>query len=119
MTQCLAESDVRELARSTLAQFDREVAALSPELCAPFSQAAMLLERDLLTLYKVVVQIVRREEDLDRVASWWATMVSECDEFARKLHALLISRPGCGAEFYYDRVLDLRNKCQRLQRMHA
>ena len=119
MTECLAESDVRALAKSTLDDFDQEVATLAPELCIPFNQAAMRLEGDLLTIYKFVVKIVRREDDLDKVASWWGTMVSQCDEFGKRLHSLSVAHPECGAGFYYDRVLDLRNKCQRLQQMHC
>src|SRR6266516_4859581 len=119
MTECLGESDVKELAESTLAGFDQEVASLPQELCVPFNQAAMRLEGELLTIYKFVVRIVRREDDLHTVASWWATMVLQCDAFARRLHDLSIAHPACGAGFYYDRVLDLRNKCQRLQQMHS
>jgi hypothetical protein len=119
MTECLGESDVRELAQSTLAEFDQEVATLEPELCVPFNQAAMRLEGELLTIYKFVVRIVRREEDIDKVASWWGTMVAQCDEFAKKLRDLASAHPACGADFFYDRVLDLRNKCQRLQKMHS
>jgi len=44
MTECLAESDVKELAESMLAGFDQEVASLPQELCVPFNQAAMRLE---------------------------------------------------------------------------
>ena len=79
----------------------------------------MRLEGELLTIYKFVVKIVRREDDLDKVASWWATMVSQCDEFAKRLRDLSLAQPDCGASFFYDRVLDLRNKCQRLQKMHS
>ena len=119
MTECLGESDLNLLAKSTLDEFDREIASLEPELCVPFNQAAMRLEGELLTIYKFVVQIVRREEDLNKVASWWGTMVLQCDAFGGKLHGLSVAHPACGAEFYYDRVLDLRNKCQRLQQMHS
>ena len=118
MTECLGESDLGVLAKATLDEFDQEIATLEPELCVPFNQAAMRLEGELLTIYKFVVQLVRREEDLDKVASWWGTTVSQCDEFAKRLHDLSVAHPACGAEFYYNRVLDLRNKCQRLQQMH-
>jgi len=119
MTECLGESDLKLLAKSTLDEFDQEIASLEPELCLPFNQAAMRLEGELLTIYKFVVQIVRREDDLNKVASWWATMVFQCDEFAKRLQNLSVAHPLCRAEFYYDRVLDLRNKCQRLQQMHC
>ncbi len=119
MTECLGESDVKALAKSTLQEFDQEIATLAPELCVPFNQAAMRLEGELLTIYRFVVRIVRRENDLDKVANWWGTMVSQCDEFAQRLQDLSIAHPACGAAFYYDRVLDLRNKCQRLREMHT
>src|SRR5260370_42369091 len=119
MTECLGESDLKELAQSALAEFDKEIKTLAPELCVPFNQAAMRLEGELLTIFKFVVQIVRREEDLGKIASWWGTMVSQCDEFAKRLNDLSLAHPACGADFFYDRVLDLRNKCQRLQKMHS
>ena len=119
MTECLAESDVRELAKATLSAFDEHVASLSPDLCVPFNQAAMRLEAELLTIYKFVVQIVRKEDDLHRIAGWWSTMVAQCDQFDQRLHDLADSHPDCGADFFYDRVFDLRNKCQRLQAMHS
>ena len=119
MTECLGESDVNELAQAALADFDQEVAALPEELCVPFNQAAMRLEAELLSLYRVVVTLVRKEDDLGRIAAWWGTLVSQCDAFARRLHGLSLAHPACGAGFFYDRVLDLKNKCQRLQQMHS
>ena len=119
MTECLGESDLTKLAKSTLDGFDREMATLEPELCVPFNQAAMRLEGELLTIYKFVVLIVKREEDLGKVASWWGTMVAQCDQFAKRLGDLSRTHPTSGAGFFYDRVLDLRNKCQRLQQMHS
>src|SRR5260370_7586638 len=117
MTECLGESDLKELAQSALAEFDKEIKTLAPELCVPFNQAAMRLEGELLTIYKFVVQIVRREEDLNKVASWWGTMVLQCDAFGGKLHNLLVAHPACGAGFYYDRVLALSNKCHALHQI--
>ena len=119
MTKSLGESDVNELAQATLTEFDQNVASLPGDLVMPFYQAAMRLEAELLTIYKFVVRFVRNEEDLERVAGWWGTMVAQCDQFAKRLHALSLAHPSCGAEIFYDRVFDLRNKCQRLQTMHA
>lgn len=119
MAECLAESDLMILAKSSLEEFDQEIATLAKELCVPFNQAAGRLEGELLTIYRFVVQIVRREEELSKIASWWGTMVLQCDEFAKRLRDLSDKHPACGATFYYDRVLDLRNKCLRLQQMHS
>ncbi len=119
MTQCLAESDVKELAELTLLGFDQRVAALPENSCLPFHQEAMRLNAELLTIYRVVVQLVRKEDDLERVASWWGTMVVECDRFAERLQHLSRRHQDSGAEAFYDSVLDLRNKCQRLRTMHT
>jgi hypothetical protein len=119
MTECLGESDVNELAQAALTDFDQEVASLPGDLCVPFNQAAGQLEAGLLIVYRVVAKLVRKEDDLGRIAEWWGTMVSQCDEFAKRLRDLSLAHPACTAEFYYDRVLDLRNKCKRLQQMHS
>lgn len=119
MTECLGESDVKELAHAALAEFDQAAAAVPQDLCAPFNAVASRLEGQLLTIYRTVVQIVRREDDLEKIAHWWAMMVSQCDEFAKKLQDLEEAHPACGAGIFYDRVLDLRNKCHRLQEMHC
>jgi hypothetical protein len=119
MTDCLTESDVRVLAESTLAAFEQEVATLPQDVCVPFNEAGARLDAPLLTIYQFVVQFVRREEDLEKVAGWWRTMVSQCDEFAKRLRQLSLAHPDCGAALFHDRVLDLRNRCQRLHGMHA
>jgi hypothetical protein len=119
MTECVTQTDVKTLAKSTLTAFEEEVAALPQDVCVPFNEAAARLEAQLLMIYKFVVQFVRREEDLEKVAGWWGTMVSECDEFAKRLHQLSLAHPACGADVFYDRVLDLRNRCQRLHQMHS
>jgi hypothetical protein len=119
MTECLTELDVKVLAESTLAAFEQEVATLPQDVYVPFNEAAARLEAQLLTIYQFVAQFVRREEDLGKIAVWWGTMVSQCDEFAKRLNQLSLAHPECGAGFFYDRVLDLRNKCHRLHQMHS
>jgi len=78
----------------------------------------MRLEDELIRLYRLVVFRVRSEEDLDKVASLWEFMVGMCDHVAERLGDLNTRQPAAGAAFYYDKILDLRNKCQRLQVMH-
>jgi len=118
MKECLAESDLLELSSGALAAFDQRVASIPKDLCAPFHEEARQLEAELLTVYRVVVLCTRKEDDLDRVAQWWAMMVRVCDDFAGRLSTLATEHPQCGAEQYYDRVLELRSKCLRLQKMH-
>ena len=118
MNECLRESDLLEVSRGSLAAFERRLATIPADLCAPFHEEARQLEAELLTVYRVVVQCTKREEDLERVSKWWETMVRVCDEFAVRLGKLAEAHPACGAEQYHDRVLELRSKCLRLQKMH-
>jgi hypothetical protein len=119
MNHCLAESDFRELGEGMLSGFDRRVASIPDFLCAPFHQEARQLETELLSIYRFVVLSVRKEEDLAHIAACWALMVKICDDSATRLGRLSSIHPHCRAEVYYDRVLDLRNKCQRLQNLHS
>jgi hypothetical protein len=118
MRSCFDTSDVLELSRATLDDTNRRLEAIPVDLCAPFYAEAANLEQQLLGIYRTVTLCVRKEEDLDKVAAWWQAMTSICDEFGGRLAMLSNEHPPCGAEFFYDRVLDLRNKCQRLQEMH-
>ena len=118
MASCFDTSDVLELSRATLDDTNRRLEAIPADLCAPFYAEAANLEQQLLGIYRTVALCVRKEEDLDKVAAWWQAMTSICDEFNARLAMLSNEHPLCGAEFFYDRVLDLRNRCQRLQEMH-
>ena len=119
MNSCLAESDLQDLGNEMLEGFERRVAAIPNDLCAPYHSEARQLETELLTIYKFVALATRREEDLSQVAKSWETMVKVCDESAKRLNTLVKLHPDCGADAFYGRVLDLRNKCQRLQQMHS
>ncbi len=118
MKDCLTGSDLLDLSKESLDSFDKRVATIPNNLCAPFHDEARQLETELLGVYRVVVLCTKREEDLDAVSQWWGTMVQVCDDFARRLSRLVSAHPACGAEQYYDRVLELRSKCLRLQKMH-
>ena len=119
MNSCLAESDLQDLGKEMIAGFERRVAGIPRDLCAPFHNEARQLETELLTIYKVIALSTRNVKDLDAVAKAWGMMVKVCDEAAARLNSLVKQHPDCGADAYYDRVLDLRNKCQRLQQMHS
>src|SRR5947207_15853459 len=105
MTGCFSESDVQELGRNVLADFDRRLLALPQDLCAPFHDEARQLETELLMLYKATVLCVRREPDMDRVEARWGEMVDLCGGSLTRLQQLSEKHPGCGADIYYDRVL--------------
>ena len=101
-----------------LADFDRRFQSLPADLCAPFHDEARQLETELTSLYRATVMCVRREEDMNRVAARWGEMVEICDGCLTRLQQVSEKHPGCGANLYYDRVLELRSKCPRLQEMH-
>jgi len=115
---CLTGSDVQELGKSFLAEHDRRLLTIPGDLCVPFHDEARQLEMELLFLYKTTVLCVRREESMDVVSTRWGEMVEICDASISRLRKLANKHPSCGADIYYDRVLELRSKCQRLQEMH-
>jgi hypothetical protein len=114
-----AISHLQELGESTVADFDRRIASLPAGLSAPIHEEAARLESELLVIYKMVALGARAEADLNKVASAWAGMVEICGVFASRLLTLCKAHPGCGAEAFHDRVLDLRNKCRRLEQLHS
>jgi hypothetical protein len=99
--------------------FELRVASIPQDMCAPFHQEARQLEVELLTIYKMVALCVKKDEDLGMVSKRWGAVVQMCDNSAKQLFQLTQKHPYCGAAVYYDRVLDLRNKCFRLQQMHS
>jgi hypothetical protein len=117
--ECLRESDIVELTRQPLAAFDQRVSEIPADLCAPFHDEARTLETELLSVYRFVAHLSKRLEDLAHVSALWGAVVIVCDAFGSRLKKLAEAHPACGAEIYYDRVLDLRNKCRRLQEMHS
>ncbi len=119
MQNCVQESDLRAIGEEVLTDFERRVGSLNKDLCAPFQAEARQLEAELLTIYRFIALGAKREPDLDRVAALWGVMVGLCDEFTKRLSELKERHPYCGADFYHDRVLDLRSKCRRLQEMHS
>jgi hypothetical protein len=119
MSNCLQPTALSELAQSTLSTFEERVSKIPPDFCSAFHGEARTLEGQLLTIYKLVAICSRDEDDLDQVSANWALMVRVCDMFADKLQGLNKQHPNCGAEVYYDKILDLRNKCRRLSEMHA
>jgi len=124
MNHCLETNDLRVIGDSIFAAFDTRVAAIPVDLCAPFREEARQLEAELMMIYKMTVVMARNVEtvevdDLEVVANIWTNMVIICDRASAKLSELTKQHPYCGANDYFDRVLDLRNKCHRLTLMHS
>jgi hypothetical protein len=118
MAFCLDDQDLQKLSTDSLESFERQLAAIPADLCSPFYEAAGRLESQLLMIYRLVVLGTKKEDDLDKVSNWWNGMVRVCDEFILHLEGLVKEHPYCGAEYYRDRFLDVRNTCKRLQALH-
>ncbi len=116
---CVTRCDLRGIAESEISRFDKAVAEIPAASCSLFHEEASRLEAGLLGVYRVVTAMVRQEEDMDRVAECWGAMVGVCDQYAERLAAFHSEHPDCGAVFFYDRILDLRNKCERLCELHS
>jgi len=118
MSMCLDTSDILQLSEASLADAERRLSAIPADLCAPFYAEADKLEQQLLSVYRTAALCVRKEDDLNAVTAWWETMTKICDLFANWLGKLCEAHPSCGAEVFYDNVLDLRSRCLRLANLH-
>lgn len=116
---CVTDSDFQAIAESSISQFNKAVAGIPLDSCALFREEASRLEAGLLMVYRIVASAIRREEDMEKVAERWGAMVAICDKYAERLGIFQKEHPACGGEFFYDRILDLRNKCRRMQAAHA
>jgi len=116
---CVTDCDLKSIAESEITRFDKSVATLPVDACSLFYEEASRLEAGLLGVYSMMATLVKQEEDLEKIAGCWAAMVMICDRYAERLGAFGKEHPVCGAGFFYDRILDLRNKCARLQELHS
>ncbi len=118
MKACMTTRDIALLGGGFLKDHDESIGALDPGLCGRFHMAAELLEAKLVVVYQMVALKAREVEEMAEVAAAWGAMVELCDSTLTRLHQLTTNHPACGAEQFYDRTLDLRNRCLRLQKMH-
>jgi hypothetical protein len=119
MNECFPPADLDALGESTITGFNDRISLIPKDMCAPFYEAAALLETELLMIHKFVVLCVKHEDDLDVVANRWEWMAKMCDKSCKALNSLSAQHPDCGADYYQDRILDLRAKCLRLSKMHS
>ncbi len=118
MSTCQYEQHIERVSSYTLQAFDENVSKIPENLCGAFYEAARDLESQLLTIYRFGLSIVNDFEEMEEESALWGEMVKICDRFSGKLEILLQQHPTCGASFYRDRILDLRNKCKRLAELH-
>jgi hypothetical protein len=118
MASCVTPGGLGHISESALQDFDRKIIKIPEDSCVQFNQAASNLEAELRHSYRFVATMARELEDLDEITRLWDAFVLMCDQYAERLHGLHKAHPICGAGYYYDRVLDLRNKSQRLADLH-
>ena len=116
---CVTDSDFKAIAESGISQFNKAAEGIPLDSYARIRNETSQLEAALLGVYRVVVSMVRREEDIEKVSECWGSMVAICDNYAERLGVFQKEHPACGAEIFYDRILDLRNKCRRMHALHT
>jgi hypothetical protein len=82
---------------------------------APSLEAARIEER-VLSIYRVAAMSAKTAAD-DDVAGIWQAMAEVCDHACKLLTTLKGRWPQCGVS--HDRILDIRNRCQRLAEWHS
>jgi hypothetical protein len=119
MSACLVGTDIEEIGRSALQDFDQSVSELSKDLCAPFFNEANRLEGKLTTLFQTVSRLARSEPEVEKVAVLWGAMTHVCEDAEKQIWKLSEEHPNCGADYFFDRLHQLKSKCKRLQMMHS
>jgi hypothetical protein len=119
MSVCLVGTDFEEIGRSALEDFDQNVSDLPKDLCAPFFQEAKSLESKLVTMFQFVSRLARNEPDMDNVASMWGAMEQLCEQAEIRVSKLSTEHPNCNADYFFDRLHQLKRKCKRLQMTHS
>lgn len=110
-------SDLEKLKDSALKSFVDRMASVDPQICWEFDVEVARLESQLVQLYAFAAMAAKREETLEGTAEIWAAMVSICDAIAQTMSEFCKQHSASMAS--HDRILDLRNKCMRLQQLHA
>lgn len=119
VSACVTPESLSRIADDALEQFDAKVAEIPPDLCAPFNEVASNLLAELKQAYRFVATIARDSDDLDQISELWAAMEGFCGSYAERLAKLHECHPFCVAGQFYDRVLDIKNRCKRLAELHA
>jgi hypothetical protein len=114
----MTATGVLDIWQGTAEDFDRSIQASPPDSCGGLHDAALQIESAVKVVYRVTAHEARATEDMSEVSRLWGAMAQICQQAVKRLATLSDGRPDCGANIYLDRILDLSNKCQRLQEMH-
>ncbi len=109
---------VLDVWQGTAAEFDKSILSAPPDTAGQFHDAAIQIESAIKVVYRMTAVEARNTDDMEEIARLWGAMAQVCQEAVKKLAQLVGDRRDCGVGVYIDRILDLANKCQRLQTMH-
>lgn len=102
---------------AALEQFDAGVSGLGDSNERSLTREIGWLQTELEQIYRFVVLLQRDESSMERAAELWASMISICDAFARRVSSLAQMSPS--AKISYDRILDLRRAAAERYDLHA
>lgn len=111
-------TDLDQMGQSVLAEFQEEVAQISPVAAADFARHVERLKAKLEQLYAVAATLAQREPKIEDVAAIWARMVAICDRSAQAITELRQQHQVADSASH-DRILDIRNECEENRVMHA
>jgi hypothetical protein len=114
----MTATGVLDLWQGTAEEFEKNLQSFPADTCGRLQDAAIQIESAIKVVYRVTALEARSTEDLSEVARLWGAMGEVCQQAVKKLSALSQQQPDCGIGIYLDRILDLANKCRRLQEMH-
>src|SRR3989441_11655387 len=107
-------ADLETLKEAAIKKFGAHLARSAHD--EPLDHEVAQLQTELEQIYRVVVLLQKNETSMERVVEIWEKLVAICDEFARRLSALVSQRQAYRAS--YDRILDLRNAAEERRRLH-
>ena len=87
-----------------------------PASTNPAEVAAQMAVSNLLSIYRLNVQVAKAEQDMGKVSQIWDVMASLCDRVSHRLQGLC-----CDTHDYkeaIDSILDLRNRCAEFRDLH-
>jgi hypothetical protein len=114
----MTATGVMDVWRGTVQEFDESLRSFPLDTCSQIQDAAIRIESAIKVVYRVTALEARSVDDMEAISNLWGAMAQICREAVKRLTSLTEKSRDCGVGIYVDRILDLSNKCQRLQEMH-
>jgi hypothetical protein len=114
----MTATGVLDLWRGTAQEFDESLGSSPLDTCTQIQDTAVRIESAIKVVYRVTALEARSIDDMQMVSELWGNMAQICRDAVKRLTSMGDKNRDCGVGVYVDRILDLANKCQRLQEMH-